>query len=135
MTAFKKKAPADPANAALESGEAPPALEERFRALLLDVAQALSAGSMSHSSAAGAAETETTATETAPGGIDELDAEEAAAGSGDGQAEALDLSVENVEALEGVLHTGVGVDVENEQLCLFLRAAIGKAKTVPTVAA
>lgn len=107
--------------------------------LLQDVVKALRAGCVSRlRPAAVAATTEAAAGALAPGGREELDttaAAAAAAGSADGQTEPMDLVAENVAALEGVFHTGVGVDVENEQLCRFLRDAMRAPMTTATVVA
>lgn len=40
----------------------------------------------------------------------------------------VELVAENVEAVEGVFSTGVGVNVKNEQICRYLRRAMAAAE-------
>ncbi|CAM9135050.1 unnamed protein product [Scytosiphon promiscuus] len=126
LTAFTKKRPIDTTDAAIESAGAPSTLEQRFRVLLQDVARVLRAGAVPLLRAVGTAEAEAEASALLPGRAEEVDLVAGAAVPRDGRT--MDLNVENVAALEGVFDTWIGVDVENEQLCRFLRAAVGAAK-------
>lgn len=123
MSAIEKKTSADATAAAAESGSPPLALKDRFDLLLQDAAQALRSGLVAPPLTAPEAEKETLESELAPAKSKEPAAAAAAPASSLDQEEVVALTVENVGAVEGVFNTDIGVDVQNEQLCRFLRAA------------
>lgn len=91
-----------------EPAAPPPAVKERFERLLHDTARTLRSGRIAPPS------------ERLPGGSNEpggLSLENI------NPAE-VELIAANVEAVEGIFSTGVGVDIENEQVCCFLRRAL-----------
>lgn len=97
--AFKTKAPT------VESP--PPSLQHRFDGLLEDAAGALQPDSipcpLAMALVAGRGVMETS------GGSEGIDTYP-------------DLTLANIEAVEGVFDTAIGVNVENEQVCRFVRA-------------
>ncbi|CAM9321075.1 unnamed protein product [Ectocarpus sp. 13 AM-2016] len=123
LSAIEKKAGADATAAAVESGGPPLALKDRFNLLLQDAAQALRSGLVAPPLTGPEAEKGTVESELAPTKSKELAAAAEAPGSSSDQQEVIALTVDNVEAVAGVFNTDIGVDVENEQLCRFLRAA------------
>lgn len=123
LSAIEKKTSADATAAAAESGGPPLALKDRFNLLLQDAAQALRSGLVAPPLTGPEAENGTVESELAPTKSKEPAAAAAAPGSSSDQEEVMALTVENVGAVEGVFSTDIGVDVENEQLCRFLRAA------------
>lgn len=118
LIAFNEKSSAGDNADAVEPVIPPPGLKDRFELLLRDASRHLSSGLL--------APPVTAATPVEPTEA----ATPAAASSGSEQPDPFDmaLTVENVGAVEGVFDTGVGTDVENEKLCLFLRGAM----TAPT---
>ncbi|CBJ30185.1 hypothetical protein Esi_0179_0018 [Ectocarpus siliculosus] len=116
LSAIEKKTSAKAIAAAAEPGGPLLALKDRFNLLLHDAAQALRSGLVAPPLTGPEVEKETVESKEPP-------AAAAAPGSSPDKNEVMTLTVENVEAVEGVFNTDIGVDVENEQLCRFLRSA------------
>ncbi|CAB1113909.1 unnamed protein product [Ectocarpus sp. CCAP 1310/34] len=123
LSAIEKKRSADATAAAVESGGPPLALKDRFNLLLQDAAQALRSGLVAPPLTGPEAEKGTVESGLAPTKSKEPAAAAEAPGSSSDQEAVMALTVDNVGAVEGVFNTDIGVDVENEQLCRFLRAA------------
>ncbi|CAM9209213.1 unnamed protein product [Ectocarpus sp. 4 AP-2014] len=123
LSAIEKKTSVDATAAAVESGGPPSSLKDRFNLLLQDAAQALRSGLVAPPLMGPEAEKGTVESELAPTKSKEPAAATEAPGSSSDQEEVMALTVDNVEAVEGVFNTDIGVDVENEQLCCFLRGA------------
>ncbi|CAM9247652.1 unnamed protein product, partial [Ectocarpus fasciculatus] len=122
LSAIEKKTSADATASASDSGGPPWALKDRYDLLLHDAAQALRSGLVAPPRTPPEADKETAESELEPTKSKEP-AAMVAPGSSSGQEEVMALTMENVGAVEGVFNTDIGVDVENDQLCRFLRAA------------
>lgn len=109
LIAFQRKERAGDTTASAEPTTPPPALEERFKRLVRDAASAVLAGRVA-------------AQASVPGGSDGP-AAASAPDPEDLEPAEVPLTVENVGAIEGIFDTSGGAEVENEQLCRFLRAA------------
>ncbi|CAM9264371.1 unnamed protein product [Ectocarpus sp. 12 AP-2014] len=130
LSAIEKKTSADAKATAVESGGPPLALKDRFNLLLQDAAQALRSGLVAPPLTGPEAEKGTVESELAPTKSKEPAAAAEAPGSSSDQEEVMALTVDNVGAVEGVFNTDIGVDVENEQLRRFLRAATTKTTKI-----
>lgn len=104
MSAVRAKSP--------ETETTPFTLQERFDVLLRDTSAVMASGQVASSFA----EPSGPALPTRDGGL-------ASEANNEAQVRNPHLTIANVEALHGVFDTNTGVDVENEEVCRFLRAA------------
>lgn len=107
LIAFKNKEQAGDVTASTEPNVPPPALKERFEQLLQDAASAVRSGRV-------AVQVSLPGRSGGPAAASNPDSEAL-------EPVEVPLTVENVGVVEGIFDTSVGANVENEQLCRFLR--------------